>query len=260
MSRFKIINLFDKIFITVSTFLLIYAWINFFLRDLWITFFLSLIFSFATLYMIFYFFNKQRSKKEINKSYFEDIEKNFLAFRLMSKTERTKMLKSILEKNAECKNIKENLTYTINKKCYQILIETSEEKLSQFQLENLVSTVEKNVDILKIICCDFNTNINTKILKNLEIEIVTKKKLYDEFFLTHNTFPNTGNLSTPERKKFKEIMKNFLIPQKAKSYFLCGLFLIFSSIILPYHFYYLIFGSVFLIFSIICKLQPLFKH
>ena len=43
MSRFKIINLFDKIFVTSAIFLIIFAWINFYIRDLYTTFILSII-------------------------------------------------------------------------------------------------------------------------------------------------------------------------------------------------------------------------
>ena len=259
MSKYKVINLFDKIFITISIFLLVYAWINFFIRNLWATFLLSLIFTFACIIILFHILNKHDEKKTLNKKNIQDMEEKFLAFRLMSKSNRLNLIKSIIEKTCECKKIKDSLVFQKENKTEQILIVLEKEKLTQFDLINLIQNLEKNVNILKVICCDFETNLNTKILKNLEIEIIPKKKLYEEYFLPYNSLPNCSNLNIKkDRKKFKEIIGNFFISSKAKSYFLCGLVLIFSSIILPYHYYYLIFGSVLLIFSVICKLQPYF--
>ncbi len=261
MSKFKIINLIDKVFITCAIFLIIYAWINFFIRDLWTTFFLSLIFSFACVFLLFYFFNKRNEKKFISKQNLKDMEEKFLAFRLSPKSDKLKLLKSIIENKYECKKIKDCLVYFKDEKIHQITLATDTQKLSQFELENLIQNSEKNVSVLQIVCCEVDANLNTKILKNLDVEIITKKELYENYFTLFNTFPDCSNLNTKtDRKKFKEIAKNFFIQNKAKSYFLCGLILIFSSIILPYHTYYLIFGTVFLIFSIICKLQPFFNR
>lgn len=261
MSKFKIVNLFDKVFISICVFLILYAWINFFIRNLWTTFILSLIFSSACVFLLFYVLNLKNEKKKTTKAYQKNLEEKFLAFQLMNKTEKLNLLKSIIEKQCECKKVKDNLFYTLNNKNCQIVIATHIEKISQFELVNLVSNLGKNVQILKIICCDYDTNLNTQILNNLEIEMVAKKKLYDDFFLHYNTYPICSDLNT-EKSKFtlSKILKNFIVPNKAKSYFLCGLILIFSSLILPYHFYYIIFGSVLLLFSILCKLQPLFKH
>ena len=237
-----------------------YAWINFFIRNLWATFFLSLIFSFACVFLLFYILNLKNEKKKINKSYQKDLEEKFLAFQLMSKTGKLNLLKNIIQKRCECKKIKDSLFYELDNKNCQLIVATHIEKITQFELINLVSNLSKNIDILKIICCDFDHNLNLHILKNLEIKIIAKKQLYDEYFSPFNTFPDRTNLNTKkERKKLKEIVVNFFIPNKAKSYFLCGLILIFSSLILPYHYYYLIFGTTLLLFSIICKLQPAFK-
>ena len=261
MSKFKIVNLFDKVFISICVFLILYAWINFFIRNLWTTFILSLIFSSACVFLLFYVLNLKNEKKKTTKAYQKNLEEKFLAFQLMNKTEKLNLLKSIIEKQCECKKVKDNLFYTLNNKNCQIIIATHLEKISQFELINLVSNLEKNVQILKIICCDYDTNLNTQILKNLEIEIISKKKLYDEYFSLFNSYPECSNLDIEKsRFQIRKVLENFIIPKKSKSYFLCGLILIFSSIILPYHFYYLIFGSILLLLSIICKLQPFLKH
>lgn len=260
MSKFKIINLIDKIFITTAIFLMIYAWINFFVRDLWITFILSLIFTFASTFLLFYMFNKKQEKQKTTKQQFLDMNEKFLAFKLLNIQDKLNLVKLIIENKNTCTIVDNVLLYKDNEKNVEISIYTEQEKLTQNTIENLISNRHKATEILKIICCDMDANLNTKLLKNLEIEIITKSKLYNDYFLQFSTFPLCENLNTKkEKKKFKEVLKNFFIPSKAKSYFLCGLILIFSSIILPYHTYYLIFGSILLIFSIICKLQPLFK-
>lgn len=251
----------DKIFITVSIFLLVYAWLNFFIRDLWTTFVLSLIFTFACVFLLFYILNKKQEKKLVSKKYLTDVEQNFLAFRVASKTDKLELLKNILSKQYKTEIKNEHILFEKDGEKHQIIIATNIEKLSQFELVNLLQNLEKEVKVLHLICCDTQPNLDTKFLKDLEIEIVTKKKLYDEYFLPHNIFPNSSNLNTKKEKiKLKILLKNFFVPRKAKSYFLCGLVLIFSSIILPFHTYYLIFGSVLIIFSIICKLQPFFSH
>ena len=82
MSKYRIVNLIDKIFISVAIFLIIYAWINFYIRNLWTTFFLSLIFTFAVLFILFYFTEKKQNKLSLNKKNVDDMNKYFLAFLL----------------------------------------------------------------------------------------------------------------------------------------------------------------------------------
>ena len=64
-------------------------------------------FSFSALLFIFFHFTKQKNLKKfsLNQHFFE-IEKNFLAFHLLSKTERLKFIKTIVEKNFICEQTK----------------------------------------------------------------------------------------------------------------------------------------------------------
>lgn len=261
MSKFRIINLFDKIFITITIFLITYAWINFFIRNLYLTFVLSLIFTFSITFILFYLTNKKAQKQNISKTYLKDVDEKFLAFRLLSSSEQINLINTILAKDETIKINSRNLTFSKNNKQHQIVIATEQEKLSQHTLINLISNRNKNTEILQIICEDFEPNLNTNLLDNLTVEIITKKMLYDKFFLTHNIFPNTSNLSKQTKRiGVKNFFKNFFKANKSKGYFLCGLVLIFSSIILPFHIYYLIFGTTLLIFSLLCKIIPLLKN
>ena len=89
-----------------------------------------------------------------------------------------------------------------------------------------------------------------------KFEIVSKKELYDEWFLKHSIFPDASFLNTEKMKiSFKKILRNFIVRNKSKSYLFCGFILLFSSIILPYHLYYLIFGSLLIIMSILCRFE-----
>lgn len=260
MSKYKIVNLFDKVFITITIFLVIYAWINFFIRDLFTTFVLSLIFSFAIVFLIFYLFNRKQEKTTNTKKYLKDVDEKFLSFRLLSKTEQLYLLNSIIKKDFSTRILSDSIVFKKNDKTHLIIIATDIEKINEFHFVNLLQG-RKNVDIIEIICNDFDTNLNTKILSNTTVTFTTKKKLYDEYFFKTSTYPDCSKLNSKIKPiSMKQILKNFIMPNKAKSYFLCGLILIFSSIILPYHTYYLIFGSTPLILSIICRLQPLFKR
>lgn len=260
MSKFKIINLLDKVFVSVSVFLIIYAWINFYIRDLWTTFILSLFFSFACVFLLFYLLNKRQVKRLTSKKKIEDIDEKFLAFKLLNKVDKIKLLNSILKNKydtiVKCNKIyltKENKTH-----CY--IIATHLTKITQEDLLNLLDEHNFNTDYLHIVCSEYISNLHTKIFKDKEIYLINKEKLYVDYFEKFNTFPSCENINTKVIKlKFSDILKQFFLPHKAKSYFICGLILIFSSIILPYHAYYVVYGSMLLLFAVLCKILPKFK-
>jgi len=259
MSKFKIINLIDKVFITTAVFLIVYAWINFFIRNLWTTFLLSIIFTSALTFLLFYFLNRRQEKKSNQKNKQKAVNENFLAFRLMNKNQQLNLLCEIINKETICTQNNDCLTFYKEGKKHQLIVASHIEKLNQFELENLLQNLEKDTQIFIVICNEILNNLNTKILNNLEIKFVMKNELFNDFFCKQNIYPDCSNLRVEKTKiKFRDLIKNFFVPSKAKSYFLCGLVLIFSSIILPFHTYYLIFGSVLLLFSIICKLQKIF--
>ena len=261
MSKFKIINLFDKLFISISIFLIIYAWINFYVRNLWTTFFLSLIFSAACVFVLYYFLNKKQEKVELGKKNTDEMNKSFLVFRLTPRKQKMELLYNLLSKEFNTKLDNGILTYIKDEKKHLVIVATHIERISENDLINLVDEfLDIDVDVIDIICNDVNPNINSKIFIDKKIIFITKQKLYLDYFSKYQIFPDNSKIDTSITKlRFKDILNNMFIPQKAKSYFFCGLILIFSSIILPYHIYYIVFGSLLLIFSILCKILPKLK-
>ena len=258
MSKFRIVNLIDKIFLTISLFLLCFAWINFYLRSLWTSFILSTIISIALISVIYFFINRKQTKIKNIKVNNEKIDTTFLAFKLTSKEEKLKLLNKIYSKNFETKIKKGTLFYNKDNKTHQVILATHFEKLDQRTLVNLLDENISEVDCYDIIC-NKTEFVNLNIFAKKSVEIINKENLY-KLFVENDIFPDIDMLAKNINKpKFKDILRQFFVPSKSKSYFLCGLILLLSSIILPYHYYYIIFGSVLLIFSVICKLIPKFK-
>ena len=261
MSKFKIVNLFDKIFVSVSIFLIIYAWLNFYIRNLFSTFILSLIFSSAIIFVLYYFLNKKQERVKLNKKSTDEMNKSFLSFRLTPKKEKLDLLYQIFSREYETKLDNGILSYVKDDKKHIVLIATHIDRINENELINLVDEfVNLDFDVIDIICQDVSQNINSNIFIDKKIVFLTKEKLYTDYFSKYSIFPDDSKIDTSITKlKFRDILKNFFLPEKARSYFFCGLILIFSSIILPYHIYYILFGSTLLIFAIVCKLLPKIK-
>ncbi len=261
MSKFGIVNLIDKIFVSVSIFLIIFAWINFYLRNLWATFILSLIFSFAIVFILYYFLNKKDEKINLNKKQLEDMNRTLLAFKLAPKSEQLNIIKMAIEKEHEVKSENNKISYIDAFGKHLIILAIDLQKITENDLINLLNkNYKKDIDCFDIICNEHD-NINTEFLKNKKINLINSKILYKNYILKSGKELNVDKLNTNITKiKFKDILKNIFTPQKAKTYFICGLVLIFSSIILPYHFYYIIVGSMLMLFAVICKIKPKFDN
>ena len=252
MSKFKIINLFDKLFITICLFLVFFAWANFYIKNLFATLFFSLILTAGTCFAIFYFYKHKQTKSLISKQKIEDINKTFLAFCLSNKNEQFEILKQTfgIEKKVED-------FYVCNKDFYFVF--NQNETLCENDFLNIIANARQHdFENLNIIC-NKTSKLNLNILKGKIINIVCKEKLVELFNEKHTNI-NADNLNLePEKFCWKDFLINFFNEKKAKSYFVCGLVLLFSSLILPYNFYYIIFGSMLMLFAVICKILPKFN-
>ena len=253
MSKFKIVNILDKLFIACAIFLIAFAWINFYIRNLWTTFFIALALSISICFIINFFSEKKEAKVINKKTTEEKINNSFFNFKLMTREEKFKVLSNVF-KDYELKIRLGNLFAKLGEKNCQIILATHIDILNQNLLINLLDEHAKNADKY-IILCNEDATTNKNIYKDREIEIINKLKLY-ELFEANNCVPNGENINSKINKpSFRELFSLMFARKKAKGYFFCGLILIFSSIILPYHRYYLIIGSMLLSFSVVCKLK-----
>lgn len=261
MSRFKIVNLLDQLFISICIFLVVYAWINFYVRNLWTTFILSLIFSFAIIFILFYFLDKKQTKARNNKKKIDEINRYHLAYRLLPHDKKLELLKSIIEKNYVVEIKAGLISYTKSNQHHIIINATHIEKLTQNDLINLLEGIgDINADKIEIICNSY-TDLKTKIYKDKVITLIDKDTLYNDYFSSADIYPDISNIDNSITKfSWKDFFVNIFSLKKSRSYFLAGFIMIFSSIILPYHVYYLIFGTTFIVFAIICKILPTLKN
>lgn len=261
MSKFRLVNLIDKLFISSCIFLLIYAWINFYIRNLWTTFILSLIFSFAIIFVLYYFIDKKQDKRINSKKRTDEINKCYLAFRLLPTKNQLELLKTIIDNNHVSTIHNDTLTYIKDNKKHLIILATNIDKLTETDVMNILQGIDKTEPKNINIVCNSYAPMKTKILKNCNISLTDKERLYDEFFLSLSTFPDTSNIDSSITKfSWRDFLLNLFKPNKARSYFFAGLILLFSSIILPYHIYYRVIGSILILFALTCKLLPTFKN
>ena len=257
MSRFKVINLIDKLFVTVSVFLILYSWINFYIKDLATTFILSCIFTFACIFVLYFVLDKKAEKKHQTKNYAKQVEENFIAFKLSSKQEKLELLNRIFQINHTTLLKNDRLFYVKDNKKILLILATHFDNLNNSSLLNLIDEFNcKEADGYHIFCNQSNVT-NLKIFTDKEIFITTKESLFADYFFKHNIYPNCSTINFNQKTlTWKSFAKKMFEKKKAKAYFLYGLLLLFSSIILPFHAYYIVIGSMLLLFSIICRILP----
>ena len=108
-----------------------------------------------------------------------------------------------------------------------------------------------------VICNECYGPIETDILQSTKITILPKLEFYETFL--KNMDLDCSILNTKTKKfSFKNTLKNFITPGKSKPYFVAGLIMFFSCLILPYRYYYLIFSTFLFVMSLACKMRPYF--
>ena len=258
MSKFKFINVIDTIFISFSIFLLCFAWLEFYIRDIWLAVVISVFVAFCILFLLKYFKDKKLAKK------FAIIEKNnktesyMLNFQLYSQQKQLSIIKSFI-KNKDVKTIGQHLEFLSNNKKTIVTLSLKNETFNKTILLDLIKTYKNKCDKLIIFASSIASDCLSfsKSILNFKVVLLDKQDFYN--FCVENNIEIEEKIKLKvEKISIKNIAKNFFSASHFKGFFITGCLLIITSVIFPFTNYYLIFGTILIIISLICKL-PKFK-
>lgn len=253
MSKFKLINILDYIFIFIALFLAFFAWINFFIRNIFLSIFLALFLT-CTIFIVMYLLKSKKKQKSIHAQDSQIALTKFkLAIQSCSTQKLTLMLKQLIPNNSEVKIKSGNLHFNLNGCNYAFVPHF--QKLDDAQLLNLIRNL--NTQNITVFCISFDKQAEyiCSVFKDKTIQLIDLAKLYSAF-VNKGIQIDTDNIDLTKPKiSVKDVLKNSLQPQKSKGYFVSGLVLLFTSIIIPYKIYYVVFSSMLLILSIVCKFK-----
>ena len=258
MSKFKFVNILDTIFISFAIFFIIFAWVQFFLKNFMLSLILSAFLSLGLILTIRNFkYRKYTSyqldiNKKISLSHFK------LAIQTMPTSKLVSIIKSLLPAKYMAKTYKDDITF-IKNDIKNIFTFYYANELNESTLLNIINTHQ--TPHLTIFCSTYSQDVKiiANAFKNMQISLVNLEELF-EIFNKHSIQLDTSHIDLNKHKiTIKEILKNSISRNKSKPYFISGLVLLFTSLIIPYRLYYVIFSSILFSLSLICRFKPTTK-
>ncbi len=212
---------------------------------------LSSLVTFIICILLYFFKTKRLSKKQLKLSQIKAIENLIDQFSYASKTEIDNYFIKLFGAK---KNYKKELIIDDNK--IIILYNFNKENLEVNDIKTYYKeNKNRHINKIIIICNNYSNNCINLIqnFKAIQYEIINMADLYIRFIEPNKNYPNFKIEKLPKEKlnfvKFKEyaFKKN-----KAKTYFFCGIILMFSSYFVPLKIYYLIFSGLMFVSALLC--------
>ena len=247
----KLAFLIDEIFKLVIIFFISLVFFKATSLPFWLCIVLSSLLTLFLCVVLYFLKTKRYSKKQLKINEIKEIEKLKEQFSYASNTEIQHYLKKLF--NAEL-NYKKELT--INSKSTIINYNFDTPLLNTENIKTIYKQ-NKNRKINKviIICNDYNDECKNfiKNFQKIEYEIMDVGDLYLNYIIPQNYFPNFEVEKIPNEKfSFTKFKKYAFNKRKAKTYFFCGIILLFSSYLVPLKMYYLTFSAIMFISSLLC--------
>ncbi len=258
MSKFKFVNIIDTIFISVAIFFIIFAWIQFFLKNFMLSLMLGTVLSLGLILLIRHFKLKKYTSAQINNSQ----KFNLATFKLVIQTtptsKLTTIIKQLLPSKYAPKSIKGDITF-IKNDIKNVFAFYYSSELTEYKLLDIIKN--KPAQHLTIFCSSYSQDVKiiAGAFKNIQIDLVNLEQLF-EIFNSYNIKLDTSHIDLNKHKiTIKELLKTSISRNKSKPYFISGLVLLFTSLIIPYRIYYVVFSSILFALSLVCRFKPTSK-
>lgn len=254
MSKFKIFQVLDTVFKTTIIFLIAFAWTNFYIDSLWLVFLLSILITIFVNYILRFLFNKRSSKKQSESMQLQQIEMSNISIQLKTDYEKTRYLSTLI--TGENKKVhKSYISYSKNQKKKILTYYYKTSVLDEYILLNIINDYLSKADEIVILCTSYSDKAKkfATSITNHKIILLNKTETYEHLF-SQNISTLQSDLITEKATKitFKDFWQKFSSKNNAKKFFLSGVLLLLVSIIIPYSVYYIVFGSLLMIFALVC--------
>ena len=251
MIKSKLAIIIDSFFISLAIMLIIFLWLNRFIKNAILSVFFSIIISILAFIVVFKIFKKRQHLNISSNSNSKYIQNCMLYLQILDDESYIKFFERLL-----CATHISNFLFKVNNSYVYINIKYRVYDRDFITINNTLSCLSTtNMNIYFI--TQFYDESFQNLLKILPLEINTvSPNILTKIMEQKNIFP----IPKEEKQKtsFKIQAKNYvskkviLSKKQFKHLFFSGLSLLFFSLFIPYSFLYLLTGSIMLIFSIFC--------
>lgn len=244
MKSNKLSLVLDLIFGTSFVFLICFIWARYFLHNLSLAILFSGIITFCVVGIFYFVKSKKSEKQKVSKTDLAKAHDISTYFLLCTKQETLKEFEKILSKNHDVKIKSDMLIF--DKVAIRPLYLSTE--ITDKDVLDSFSKI-KNISIQKVIICCLSASAKAReianIIKDKTITIFTEYDAYKNIFKPANfsvEMPKPPKLKARQRfLKYGQIAFN---KSRTKSYFLVAVIMLFSSFIMRYNIYYLVFATI----------------
>ena len=230
-----------------------FVWLNYYFRKFAHAFPIALIVSLTIEIILFVKWRKDTRQNNLNKSHNALIGN--IKFALIHSTLSTNInyYANILKSKYCSQKYKDCIVAIVDNKkvCF---VPTYHSNVSLDNVTDSIAIADMhNADKLVILTTNYPSQITDYIssLGGMEIEVYDIEKTYSTF-LMGNTLPTCKVYEKQNKVNVKKLFTVAFDKSKTKAYLASGLILMLSSLLVPFSLYYIISGSVLLIFALVC--------
>lgn len=260
---FKLSSLLSIIFRITLIFLIVFIWARYYIDSLYIAIIVSCLGTIMIDLFIKLIRNKHDKTLSLKRAELEKIESINNTFLFGDENETLMFFYNLALKKHNA----------IKKKDYILIEHDNGEKIvlmpfytyRKVNVDDLILCVNKIKKIgptKLVLCVSSADSLIYKFVEKLSLEIVilNKEETYLKLLSEYNFYPdNLINLKEVQKNNIKTLVSYSLNKSRTKGYFLASCIMLFSSFLVRYNIYYIIFSTFLLILSLISFINPRFN-
>lgn len=249
--KFAFTIVLDTIFFLFLSFTLSFAVLNFFVERPF-----SIVFS-AVFSMLFSLIAMKKMidnsiKNRLRKQEKEELNDMLIQLNFSTKSDNNDLFEKLINRLGYQTERKKGGIFLLEKDV-AVFIAFGFNDVGKAEIVKAFNSIRKN-DVAYILSETFSQDVTAFASRFMgRIVLVDGKSVYASL-KEHDALPEKKYAITPEKQHGFKLFRNLLLKRKAKSYLTFGLIFLFTSYFVPIKLYYVIFGCIFLIAALSCKL------
>ena len=247
MKKYVLSNILDTIFRTVIIFAVCFVWIRYYVYSLNATLLYAILVTVIISIVLYFFKHKKEKNDKTNKQEQLKINECVNEFLFSTNKKNIQFFYKLLQQKHKAIYQKPFLVITKSNGKIGLLPYYKNRKLTMDTAKNYCLLAKKQELKKLIICCKTSEQEVLNLCKQytiIKLIILDAKQTYYKLLKPYNYFPKIETTLIEEQKLTVSQMLVVMFDKKrTKGYIISGVILLFTSFIVPYNIYYVIFSS-----------------